>query len=226
MQKLAGYSQIQSTGARVASATITVYQTGTLTLATIYADNLATPLSNPFISDANGLWFFYSANGHYDVQISGGSPTISPAYTLSDFLLNDSTPTVTMKLGSGAGLYSTNSTSFVPVDATNLSYTATIPVGWKLVISSSGSAGNLVAPTGLQISLLDGSNILQRIQVQPVAAGSGQDDAFSLNWAVAGDGASHTITLQYAALVAANAAAIENNGNLVPTMVFFLTPSN
>lgn len=89
MQKLAGYSQIQSTGARVASATITVYQTGTLTLATIYADNLATPLSNPFTSDANGLWMFYAANGRYDVQISGGSPIISPAYTLSDFLLDD-----------------------------------------------------------------------------------------------------------------------------------------
>lgn len=90
MQKLAGYSQIQSTGARVASATITVYQTGTLTPATIYADNLATPLSNPFTSDANGLWMFYAANGRYDVQMSSGSPTISPAYTLSDFLLSDS----------------------------------------------------------------------------------------------------------------------------------------
>jgi hypothetical protein len=89
VQKLQGYSQIQATGARVATATITVYNNGTLTLATIYSDNLNTPLSNPFTSDANGLWFFYAANGRYDVQMSGGSPTISPAYTLSDFLLEN-----------------------------------------------------------------------------------------------------------------------------------------
>jgi len=86
MEKRFGYSQIQSTGARVASATITVYQAGTLTLASIFSDNLATPQSNPFTSDANGLWLFYAANGRYDVQMSGGSPTISPAYTLSDYL--------------------------------------------------------------------------------------------------------------------------------------------
>jgi len=107
MQKLQGYSQIQSTGARVASATITVYNTGTLTLSQIFSDDLGTPLSNPFTSDANGLWFFYAANGRYDVQMSAGSPAISPAYTLSDYLDLDIGPSVTsIILGSNISLNS------------------------------------------------------------------------------------------------------------------------
>lgn len=59
-------------------ATITVYLTGTQTLATIYADANSTPLSNPFTSnDAGSLnpggWLFFSAiNQGYDVCMSGG----------------------------------------------------------------------------------------------------------------------------------------------------------
>src|SRR5213592_2216777 len=40
--------------------TITVYSpAGSLTLATIYADNAGTPKANPFTADTNGYWFFY-----------------------------------------------------------------------------------------------------------------------------------------------------------------------
>lgn len=89
-EKRFGYCQTQNAGVRVTGCTVTVYVTGTLTLATLYQDNSGTLMGNPFTaSPTSGLWQFYSDNGRYDVQFSGGSPTISPAYTLSDLLFLD-----------------------------------------------------------------------------------------------------------------------------------------
>lgn len=70
------------------ACTITVYYAGTLTLAPIYSDNLAspTPLANPFTASSTGFWFFY-ASGRFDVQLSGAS--ISPSYTIGDVKLMD-----------------------------------------------------------------------------------------------------------------------------------------
>lgn len=70
-------------------ATVTVYAAGTLTLSTIYSDNVSTPKANPFTASATGLWEFYAANGRYDVKFNGGSGSLS-AYTVSDLLLYDS----------------------------------------------------------------------------------------------------------------------------------------
>ena len=52
--------------------TVTVYISGTTTLATVYSDNLGTVLANPFVASSYGLWYFYASNGTYDVQLSGG----------------------------------------------------------------------------------------------------------------------------------------------------------
>ncbi len=68
-------------------ATITVYNTGTLTLSTIYSDDGITPKANPFTADANGYFFFYAANGVYDVKFSGGA--IPSPYTYSGVGLFD-----------------------------------------------------------------------------------------------------------------------------------------
>ncbi len=55
--------------------TVTVYLTGTTTLATIYSNPANTPLSNPFTAPASGLWLFYAAiNQGYDITLSGGIP--------------------------------------------------------------------------------------------------------------------------------------------------------
>src|SRR5215469_1632836 len=74
-------------------ATITVYLAGTTSLATLYSDNhtTPTPLANPFTADENGYWFFYAANGRYDVRISGVD--IACPWTLGDVMLDD--PSVT-----------------------------------------------------------------------------------------------------------------------------------
>jgi len=84
VQRIYGWSRILSTGAPAPGATVTVYDTGTLNLSTIYADNLLTPKANPFLADAiSGYWFFYAASsGRYDVQFSGGG--IVTPYTIGD----------------------------------------------------------------------------------------------------------------------------------------------
>jgi len=52
--------------------TVTVYESGTLTLATLFSDDSGTPLNNPFTADTFGFWFFYANNGIYDIKMSGG----------------------------------------------------------------------------------------------------------------------------------------------------------
>ena len=66
-------------------ATVTVNVAGG-GLATIYATNAGAPLSNPTTTDTNGLFFFYAADGHYDIILSKtGYATI----TRSDILIED-----------------------------------------------------------------------------------------------------------------------------------------
>lgn len=62
--------------------TVTVYLAGTLTLASIYSDDLAVPTAkaNPFTAASSGQWFFYAANAVYDVKFSGGG--IAAPFTL------------------------------------------------------------------------------------------------------------------------------------------------
>lgn len=58
-----------------------------LRLAQIYSDNALTPKANPFTASSDGLWFFYAANGRYDVKFSGGD--LPSPFTLGDFELFD-----------------------------------------------------------------------------------------------------------------------------------------
>lgn len=57
------------------SCTITVYDSGTLNLSTIYSDYSSTPLANPFTADTNGYWSFVANSGRYDVKMSGAGFT-------------------------------------------------------------------------------------------------------------------------------------------------------
>src|SRR5512142_1310482 len=58
-----GYFQASYPG-----CTVTVYLAGTSTPATIYATSSMTPKSNPFTASTTAYWFFYAADGNYDVQ--------------------------------------------------------------------------------------------------------------------------------------------------------------
>ena len=87
-------------------ATITVYLTGTATLATIFSDNnpTPTPLSNPFLASVTGLWQFYAGNGVYDIQFSGAG--IATPFTIGAVSLFDSTHNLANSLGNKARLLS------------------------------------------------------------------------------------------------------------------------
>lgn len=67
------------------SCTVTVYDTGTTDLATIYSDEGITPKANPFTADTTGYWFAYAADADYDVKFSGGG--IPTPFTQTDFKL-------------------------------------------------------------------------------------------------------------------------------------------
>jgi hypothetical protein len=83
----AGTTSTTKVQASYPSCQVSVYLTGTLTLATLYSDNSSTPKANPFTADAFGHWFFYAANGRYDVALSGGG--LPAPWTLGDVLLAD-----------------------------------------------------------------------------------------------------------------------------------------
>jgi len=92
----------------VPACTVTVYVSGTTTLATIYSDGSSTHLSNPFTASplgsvAPGQWLFYAATANaYDVVMSGGiSPNTYPA------------PVTLTGLGAGGGGGSGNCTGTV-----------------------------------------------------------------------------------------------------------------
>jgi hypothetical protein len=128
---------------------------------------------------------------------------------------------VTLKKGSGAGNYTSTSTSFVAVDGTNLILTTIIPVGWNLVINASGLITSATAAVPVFYALADGGSVVVQSELTPPGAGSPQ--SFALNWVIAGDGNSHTVDLRYSTSNASDAVTMGNNSStLTPTMVFNL----
>lgn len=133
-------------GGIVGGATITIYDATTLNLATIYSDELLTPKSNPFVSDADGFFYFYAAGGRYDVSFSGTG--ITSPFTWSDLQLID---TYAIAKLSGGNAFSGNQTI-----TGNLTVTGSGTFGGNALINSSGKITGIVAAN---FSSLDGSAI-------------------------------------------------------------------
>lgn len=95
------YSNVSTSGKvqkSYPSATVTVYLTGTQTLAVLYSDDNGTLKSNPFTAASDGYWFFYADDGRYDVRFSGSG--ITTPWTQSDvWLLSATTGAVTSVFG-------------------------------------------------------------------------------------------------------------------------------
>ena len=71
-----------------------------LRLANIYSDDDLTAKANPFTASSDGTWFFYVANGRYDVKFSGGG--ISSPFTISDFFAFHAVSGTTSAIATGA----------------------------------------------------------------------------------------------------------------------------
>lgn len=133
--------------------------------------------------------------------------------------------TTVVKTGTGTGACDSSSTSFTNVDGSNLSYTVTIPTGWKLLIGASANIYTTTAVTNCNLAIADGGTVLTQMVL---AASSSTTLGYQANllWVIAGDGNSHTITLQYKTSNASDHVEILNAASGVPVMTFFLTPSN
>ncbi len=68
-------------GNAIAGATVTVYQAGTLTPATLYSTNTGTALSNPLTTGLDGSFDFYAINGRYDLVMAKTGYTFVAADT-------------------------------------------------------------------------------------------------------------------------------------------------
>jgi hypothetical protein len=82
------------------ACTVTVYLTGTTTLATLYSDDASTPLANPFTASSNGYWRYYADKGRYDTRFSNAG--IVTPFTVADIQLCDVSAEV-CSLGGGGG---------------------------------------------------------------------------------------------------------------------------
>jgi hypothetical protein len=69
IQRYFGVAQ-DGAGNALASPTVTVRLTGTVTAATLYSDNSYTVLANPFTGEADGTFQFYARDGRYDVVLA------------------------------------------------------------------------------------------------------------------------------------------------------------
>jgi hypothetical protein len=135
-------------------------------------------------------------------------------------------PTTVVKNGTANDTnYQTTNTSPTTVDGTNLSYTVTIPRGWKLLVWAQGTVqidsnavSFVVNLTDTSTSTVISSTILQNTVGFPVG--------FSLVGAINGDGASHTVQMKFNTAAGADKVEIINQSTGWPQMMFLLTPSN
>lgn len=106
---------IDPAGNAISSVTITVYEAGTLTLASLFSDNGVTAKANPHLNEADGSILFYATNGRYDIVLTKTGFTFDPDQT-SDVILFDPTDATQTSFGGHLfGLTLANNTT----DATN-----------------------------------------------------------------------------------------------------------
>lgn len=131
------------------------------------------------------------------------------------------TPSSVLKKGTNAGNYTSASTSYVDVDATNLKLEVNIPIGSVLTINATGLVNSLTSVVPVLVSLLDGSTTLtQTAIVGPNTTNTAQ---FALSWQIVGDGLTHTIKLQFATTNASDSVNMSNASGFFPTMTFQLS---
>lgn len=145
------------------------------------------------------------------------------------------TPTTVSKKGSGGGDYTAANTSYAAVDTTNLCTTLTVPTGWKLIVTASGSLGTATSAVAAQVALSDvgatcgtgGTTPLIEKRYIPSAVGAGFDGGWALQVVITGDGNAHSVALLAETTNGSDSWNIQNStSTLTPAMTFMLMPSN
>lgn len=184
--------------------------TDTLTNKTLTSPILTSPSTTGTDSGAETL-----TNKTLTSPVVNGSPT------------GTGIPTLTQKTGSGGGTYTGTNTSMADVDSTNLSYTVTIPTGWKLKVDAAFNAYQSTAAGGMQFALADGGVSLPGCVQDVTPSAINLNQPVALTSVITGDGASHTIRLRAITLAGADAWNISNaSSTRTPSMTFILSPSN
>ncbi len=158
--------------------TVTVYPNGSSTPVagnSIFSDNGSTVLGNPFTADANGHWFFYAANGRYDVKLSGTITT----WTIGDVLLSDPAGPGTVSSVTGGTGISVSGTNSVVV-------TNTMPM-----VTSSNYDFAAQAPGG---SLIGGGGI-QTVNMAPCPVGLNGSDVGHYAYVSGGTGTAEAVLI-------------------------------
>jgi hypothetical protein len=107
----------------IPQCTVTVYNTGTTNLATIFHDAVGTPLTNPFRASTKAQWLFFAANNQgYDVVMSGGIPplTFFIPVTLTDLKIGNGG-------GGGSGVTNFTAGNLPPLFTTTVTTPSTTP---------------------------------------------------------------------------------------------------
>lgn len=136
------------------SCTVTVYNQGTTTAATIYSDDASTPKANPFTADVYGFWFFYAAAGRYDVRFSAGG--IATPFTRSDLKIYSSATGIT-SLG---GLTGATQTFVNDTNVTMTSSSTTHTLGWTGSLSAARGGTGRTTLTANGVLLGNGTSAI------------------------------------------------------------------
>lgn len=203
----------------ITSAQVGIYSVGNGATQPIFTTDASTNLVLPALAVLGTL------------NLNGNNLLFGPG-SLMQNVAGTATAGLMLKKGSGVGNYTSASTTYVVVDATNLCNTVTIPVGWKLAITSDGNLGTATAATQASAALTDNASCSTAnagilTESLDTGTGAGVLAPFALNWVITGDGNVHNIALQFKTSNAADSATMLNaTASQIPTMVFTLMPSN
>jgi hypothetical protein len=186
------------------------------------------PITTPEVAAPGGVaskTVIYDDSTSHRLTMKNNNGTATAVTGFSDH-------TLTLKKGSGGGNYTSASTTYVVVDATNLCLTVTIPTGFKLEVRAQGSVGTSTAIVAASVAITDNAacstanaGLLHETAVDAGAIGA--TAGFALGTIITGDGAAHNVALQFKTANASDSALMLNSSaTLTPTMTFTMIPSN
>lgn len=132
MQRFFGIAQ-DTSGNVIPSCSVRVSLAGSATLATLFSDNVYTPLANPFTSETDGAYQFYVRDGRYDIVLTKTGITFDDDDT-ADVLIADR-----LSIISPAQI-TANQNDYSPSNAVNTSI-------WRLTSDATRTITGIAAPT-------------------------------------------------------------------------------